>query len=114
MMVYTSLVRLLDQSPYLANFCSSYAGLLFVYLTALRYVFRRASRQGIHFFVLYWAYHFVSITLYSAALQATAAYLGTDTGLSYSEIWAKLIITPANLATNFLFMKLLTLRMRTA
>ncbi|WNO07559.1 GtrA family protein [Teredinibacter sp. KSP-S5-2] len=109
---YAFLVERLDQSPALANFISSYVGVTFVYATSLRLVFNKVTNNHTLFLSLYWGYQFVSISLYSGALSYVVNWVE---GLSYlsaygsnSGILGKIIITPINLFTNFIFMKILT------
>jgi len=104
--------------PFAANFVSSYVGVTFVWFTSLGIVFQRAgSRQAL---LLYWGYQFVSILAYSQLLQAMAATLsmalqGADVPAAWRStgpLAAKIVVTPLNLLTNFLFMKYLTRSMR--
>ena len=99
--------------PFAANFVSSYVGVTFVWFTSLGIVFQRAgSRQAL---LLYWGYQLVSILAYSQLLQAVAATLPAALPTAWhatAPLAAKIVVTPLNLLTNFLFMKYLTRSMR--
>lgn len=116
MLTYTALVRLAGVSPFAANVASSYVGVSFVWFTSLGTVFRRSGEGAGRFLLLYWVYQFVSIMAYSQLLQLAAAVLAGHAGAPalHSAVAAKIIVTPFNLVTNFLFMKVLTRRMRAA
>lgn len=112
---YTILLTLLEVEPFIANFVSSYVGITFVYATSLRFVFnKQANRHGL-FLGVYWLYQFTSILAYSTllkllvtSLNALDIYTIHTLIRENSGITAKIIITPFNLFTNFLFMKLLS------
>ncbi len=116
MLTYTALVRLAGVSPFAANVASSYVGVSFVWFTSLGTVFRRSGHGASRYLMLYWCYQFVSIMAYSQLLQLTAAALASHISapVLQSAVAAKIIVTPFNLVTNFLFMKVLTRRMRAA
>jgi len=116
MLTYTSLVRLAGVSPFAANVASSYVGVSFVWFTSLGMVFRRSGDHSGRFLLLYWCYQFISIMAYSQLLQLGSAALAGGAGAlaQHSAVAAKIFITPFNLVTNFLFMKVLTRRMRAA
>lgn len=99
--------------PFAANFVSSYVGVTFVWFTSLKTVFHRTgSRQAL---ALYWGYQLLSILAYSRVLQGVAGMLAPSlaTGMAgMAGIAAKILVTPANLATNFLFMKFLARQLR--
>ncbi|WEF32952.1 GtrA family protein [Pseudoduganella chitinolytica] len=106
---FALLVRGLGVAPFEANFASSYVGVTFVWFTSLKTVFRRdGTRQGL---LAYWGYQFISIFAYSQLLQVVAGTLhGWVPGME--GLCAKILVTPLNLVTNFLFMKILTRSMR--
>ena len=116
MLTYTTLVRLAGVSPFAANVASSYVGVTFVWFTSLGMVCRRGGDHAGRFLVRYWCYQFISIMAYSQLLQLGAAALAGAAGAlaQHSAVVAKIAITPFNLVTNFLFMKVLTRRMRAA
>lgn len=105
------LVSVFDASGFMANFISSYVGITFVWFTSLNRVFDRTSTPQTYFLITYWVVQFFSILAYSHIIQLVVDALG---GVSYSvlmnnpEISAKVIVTPFNLVSNFLFMKFLT------
>jgi putative flippase GtrA len=108
---FTLLLTLFDVPAFIANFVSSYVGVTFVYFTSLQFVFsKRDTRRG-RFMLLYWSFQFVSILAYSAVLHRLAAMLVTGELAilvgAHGGVWAKIIVTPVNLLTNFLFMKFL-------
>lgn len=106
---FTLLVKIVGASPFVANLVSSYVGVTFVWFTSLKTVFRRRATRSGTFLMTYWCYQFVSIMAYSQVLHITADGLAAAHLLeANSGVAAKLLITPFNLITNYLFMKLLT------
>lgn len=109
---FTLLVKLIHAPNFIANFVSSFVGVTFVWFVSLKMVFKRSGDAQNTFLVVYWCFQFVSILAYSQLLHMTAGAL-PDVDLMAQlrhnpEIAAKIIITPFNLVTNFLFMKFLT------
>jgi putative flippase GtrA len=108
--VFWVLIRFVDVSPPIANFVSSYVGLTFVYITSLRLVFHKNDRRRGRFLLLYWGYQLLSILTYSLAIGRLAQLLGAldmmHPGLA--GMGAKVLVTPLNLGTNFLFLRVLT------
>jgi putative flippase GtrA len=105
---FALLTRTFGLTPFTANFVSSYVGVTFVWFTSLQTVFRRAgTRRGL---MLYWAYQLLSILAYSQVLQSVSHALAPS--LPAAGLAAKILVTPFNLATNFLFMKFLTRSLR--
>ncbi|WP_454752336.1 GtrA family protein [Cupriavidus necator] len=98
--------------PFPANFASSYVGVTFVWFTSLKSVFGRSGPQHNRYIVIYWAFQFISILIYSQILSAVVYLLGHANfpilQNGHLALAAKFIITPFNLGTNFLFMKFLT------
>lgn len=110
MAVFTLLVKLAGWEAAAANIVSSYAGVTFVWFTSLNTVFRRAG--GGRFLLIYWGFQFVSILAYSHALGLVSAALpALGQWESHRALAAKILITPFNLVTNFMFMKALTRHM---
>lgn len=111
MLTFTILVKLFDAPPFVANFVSSYAGVTFVWFVSLKMVFKRQSSGRNVFLLAYWGFQFVSILAYSEVLHLLAATLREAVSVPgvavNADIVAKIIITPFNLVTNFVFMKLL-------
>ena len=98
-----------------ANMVSSMVGVTLVWFLTLSTVFRRSNAGQAGWLLLYWTYQLVSIYLYSQLLLQAAAALPAAVWLGgHQALAAKIVVTPFNLATNFLFMALLTRRMRHA
>lgn len=112
---FSILANVFSVKAFWANFFSSYVGVTFVWFTSLKTLFRRSTSGSTMFLAGYWSFQFVSILLYSQLLEVVAASLPGVPVLAqsghYMEILAKIIITPFNLVTNFIFMKLLTRHM---
>ena len=109
---FTLLVKLFGVSGFVSNFVSSYVGVTFVWFTSLNTVFGRTGDSRGRFLFTYWGFQFVSILAYSQLLHwvidslffvGLSGWLGNNSGLV-----AKVIITPFNLISNFLFMRWLT------
>lgn len=115
---FTLLVKLFDVPGLVANFVSSYVGVTFVWFTSLKTVFGRTGAARGRFLFAYWGFQFVSILAYSQVLHLLVGALhlpGLPTLLVANVAPAvKIIITPFNLVTNFLFMKWLTRFMQQA
>lgn len=115
MATYTVLVSVFGASPFAANFASSYVGVTFVWLVAVRRVFEVKNGYNKGYLLIYWVYQFISITAYSQGVQSVAAALAPNIPAGISPELAKslpkILITPFNLFTNFLFMRYLTSRM---
>lgn len=108
---FTLLVELFGAPGFVANFVSSYVGVTFVWFTSLRSIFGRPGAVGGRFLLIYWGFQFVSILAYSQVLQLVVDTLRVNPSALLAntpEIAAKIIVTPFNLVTNFLFMKFLT------
>ncbi|MDB5820803.1 MAG: hypothetical protein JWQ11_4443 [Rhizobacter sp.] len=108
---FTLLVKLFGVPAFVANFVSSYVGVTFVWFTSLKTVFGHAGPAHGKPLLLFWSYQFASILAYSQVLHLVADGLATlfaALPASQAAIAAKVVVTPFNLATNFLFMKLLT------
>lgn len=111
-MTFMLLVKLTAVPNFVANFASSYVGVTFVWFASLKVVFQRSDERRNTFLLVYWCFQFVSIMVYSQLLHLVADAL---IGLSHlrqishnPDVAAKIIITPFNLVTNFIFMKFLT------
>lgn len=87
-----------------------------MYFASLRFVFNRDPQHKGLYLSLYWGWQFLSILTYSTLLTTVVRELLTQELVrllaTYAGIAGKIIITPVNLVTNFLFMKLLTRYMR--
>jgi putative flippase GtrA len=115
---FSLLVRLFEFNGLAANVISSIVGVTFVWFSSLKVVFGRASKGHTRALVTYWGYQFFSILGYSQILYLLASELhdaiAPEWVQSNADVIAKLVVTPFNLATNFLFMKILTRYMRSA
>jgi putative flippase GtrA len=113
---FTLLVKLFEVHSFEANFVSSYVGITFVWFVSLKMVFKRSGKGRSTFLVVYWGFQFVSILTYSQLLHMVADAIPSVIQLEQvsqnSGIAAKIVITPFNLVTNFIFMKFLTRFMR--
>lgn len=109
---FTLLVKIAHMPNFIANFISSYVGVTFVWFTSLRTVFKYSGEKHHTFLILYWGFQFFSILVYSQLLQMLAEKIHhTDLFMQFSQnsaIISKILITPFNLITNFIFMKVLT------
>ena len=97
---------------FIANFVSSYVGVTFVWFTSLRMVFSQSGKSRMTFLLIYWGFQFISISVYSQLLHMVASTF-SDAGFlakisNNPGVAAKIIVTPFNLVTNFLFMRYLT------
>ena len=95
-----------------ANFISSFVAVTFVWFVALRIVFTKKYKGNSFFLAMYWGWQFVSILFYSYLISqfVNIAYfieLSRFLHIGWQAL-AKVIITPFNLITNFLFMFYLT------
>lgn len=116
--LYFALTHFFSLPIAVANMCSAIVGVTFVWFNALDKVFHK-SDSGVSIYILiYWIYQLLSILCYSILMSILAAF-----GVSYfndlragyfsPEVFVKLFLTPFNLLTNFLFMKILTVFMKT-
>jgi putative flippase GtrA len=102
---FLSIYFRLDAS--LSNFISSYIGITFVWFFSLKLIFKKEDSSQSTIWK-YWIYQFFSIFLYSYLLRLVFIYL-VSFDITYFEkkLFAKLLVTPLNLATNFLFISFL-------
>jgi putative flippase GtrA len=111
MMTFVFIVFSGNLTHYWANFISSYVGVTFVYFVSLKSIFNAKSKNTKYFLFVYWAFQFLSIVFYSALIKSTSDYMLQHLELPLSSeqlgFSAKIIITPINLLTNFVFMKYL-------
>lgn len=107
---FTVLVKCLGVPGFWANIISSYVGVTFVWFTSLRSVFGKIDATPVHFLFIYWIYQLVSILSYSQLINELVGIRVLSSShflfMSQPVICAKLVVTPFNLVTNFLFMKL--------
>jgi putative flippase GtrA len=114
---YTILTQAGGFPPSCANFVSSMAGVTYVWFVSLNRLFNRGDYGKSIFLPIYWVYQAVSIFLYSVLIAFVAAsrfnsLFGQWLNLPV-EVMAKILITPVNLLTNFIFMTILTKFMKT-
>ncbi len=114
--IFTLLTALTNASGFTANIISSYAGVTFVWFSSLRVLFKHGGEERGIFLLFYWCFQFASILAYSQLLHMVASTMPSMAQLvpigGNPEIAAKIIITPFNLVTNFVFMKFLMHFMR--
>lgn len=113
---FTLLSENIGIAPSCANFFSSMFGVTYVWFIALKKIFKHREYGRSRYLPVYWGYQAVSILSYSAFISFVAAsgynrIFSEILGVSFNVV-AKLIITPANLLTNYLFMKILIKFMR--
>lgn len=108
---FTLLVSFFDLPGFISNFVSSYVGVTFVWVTSLRIVFGSENVVRNHHLLIYWGFQLLSILSYSKLLQLLASYLVAANLLFVIPlnvgVISKILITPLNLATNFIFLKML-------
>ncbi len=111
-LTFTLLDKYFGAPPFAANFASSYVGVTFVWFTSLKSVFGRSGPGHNRYIVVYWAFQFLSILAYSQILSHLVNILQQSSIAAWAgghlAIAAKIIITPFNLVTNYVFMKGLT------
>lgn len=108
---FSLLVGFFDVQVFWANFISSYVGVTFVWFVSLRRVFGGLGSSRGRYLYIYWFYQLLSILAYSKIVSVCAVYL---------QLWilfemlpgqwsmlAKILVTPFNLVTNFVFMRYL-------
>jgi hypothetical protein len=96
---------------YTANFISSFVGVTFVWFTSLKAVFKSNKNAFSKGILIYWLFQVVSIFVYSLLIGHLTLKLnhwhvsGLNLDMQQFGILAKIIVTPLNLFTNYLFMK---------
>ncbi|SLM61580.1 hypothetical protein DAQ1742_00479 [Dickeya aquatica] len=94
---------------HIANFISSYVGVTFVWFVSLGKVFHSTDKSVSSKIIIYWVFQFLSILFYSKIIHEISVLLTQVQYVSYYgkslEIIAKIIATPLNLITNFIFMQ---------
>ena len=110
--LYTILVKAMDIEPFYANIFSSFSGITFVWFLSLKTVFRSGNLSCYKYIFLYWLYQIFSIVFYSNLLIVILLFIDNSMVIfsldQYYNILVKIIITPLNLLTNYLFMKKFT------
>ena len=109
MFTYLILTKL-SYSLELSNFLSSFVGITFVWFVSLSTLFQSKLSNYGYTFLMYWGFQFISIFTYSKLLKIIFLILSEylDFGLFFTiSIIAKILITPFNLLTNYLFLRFL-------
>jgi len=109
---YTALTQLAGLAPAYTNVISSMVGVTYVWMVALNRVFDKGEFGKSLFLPVYWGYQFVSISCYSLLIAAAVAldlnaWIARLSGVPVAVV-AKIVLTPPNLLTNFIFMSFLT------
>lgn len=109
---YAGLSQVFAVAPSYANFLSSMVGVTYVWIVALNRLFDRREYGRSIYLPIYWGYQGASILAYSGLISIVAASalnskIGEMIGMPHT-LTAKIIITPPNLLTNFIFMSILT------
>lgn len=106
-----SLLLFNDVESYTANFISSFVGVTFVWFTSLKAVFKYNNKTFSWGILFYWLFQFVSIFIYSLLIGYLSLKLhywqfsAFILDVQQLSFLAKVIVTPLNLFTNYLFMK---------
>lgn len=99
-------------SAFSANFLSSFIGVTLVWFLSIKSLFKVTSESRRYFLILYWSWQGVSIYLYSKIIQGAddflTQYFVSEILVLHSSIVAKIVVTPINLLSNFLFMRWLS------
>ena len=104
---YSFLTIYLNADTLLSNFISSYIGITFVWFYSLKLIFKKEHFNQFAIWI-YWSYQFFSILLYSYLLRFVfIALISFDIVYINEKLFVKLLVTPLNLVTNFLFMSFL-------
>lgn len=108
-LVYFVATHLFLASSFSANFLSSFIGVTLVWFLSMKSLFNVTSSSRRYFLFLYWAWQAISIFWYSRIIQELEGYLSryymSGFLFSYYSMIAKIVITPINLLTNFLFIR---------
>jgi len=109
---YLTVIYIFNFQPKDANFISSAIGVTFVWLISLSRVFHKGSKKYSKYLFIYWGFQIISISGYSFLISYLVM---SKFNVSLSslmnlpiEILTKILVTPLNLLTNYIFMKLLT------
>lgn len=113
---YTVMTQWAELAPAPANFISSMIGVTYVWIVALGRLFNRGDYGRSIYLLVYWGYQAGSILAYSALIgvifsSGLNVWVAQSLGLP-AEVLAKVLLTPPNLVTNFVFMSVLTRRMK--
>jgi putative flippase GtrA len=112
MLSYTVFTQLFIWTPAFSNFLSSMLGVTYVWSVSLDRLFNRSGYGKSIFLPIYWGYQTLSIFAYSLLIGAVVIsqsnVLLSQSSMLPPEVAAKILITPINLLTNFVFMTFLT------
>jgi putative flippase GtrA len=116
LVTFSLLVNKFHIQPFYANFISSYIGITFVWFMALNAVFEKKNISYARYLLTYWTFQLFSITFYSELLNFIFVILQGNLPMilwtNSQELLSKIIVTPLNLFTNYIFMKNLTKLMK--
>lgn len=111
--LFLLLIKFAFFQAFYANFISSLAAVTFVYFVSTTTIFNKTADGKLFFLVLFWLYQIFSIYLFSLLLKGAIAFLHSDMKMSLDvNAAAKILVTPLNLITNFIFMKVLVFFMK--
>jgi putative flippase GtrA len=109
---YITLTQVFGLPAAYGNFISSMIGVTYVWAVALKRVFNRGGANGFKFLPVYWGYQTLSGLAYSMLISFVIVELisfKVDQVVTLpAAVLAKILVTPANLLTNFMFMAILT------
>lgn len=103
-------VRLLQFSPFVANFLGDVLAVTYVFVVSARRTFVHAHRFMLTKFLVYVAWQFVHITAISwavAALVGWTIFVQLVSAFAPVEVVAKLLVTPLTVTANFVVALLL-------
>lgn len=118
LLTFVLLVNQFNIDSFYANFISSYVGVTFVWFVSLNAVFNFTELTSKRFLFTYWGFQLLSILFYSKLLSYLIILIDYYSCfhficvLDYPVIYAKIIMTPLNLITNFIFMKCFTISIK--
>ena len=109
---YIALTQAFSLPAAYGNFISSMIGITYVWIVALKRVFNRGGGGKYTFLPIYWGYQALSILAYSVLISFVVVesidFRLDQAVMLPAAVLAKLLVTPANLLTNFMFMSILT------
>jgi hypothetical protein len=115
---YTAMTQVVGFVPAKANFISSMIGVTYVWIVALNRIFDRGNYGRSIYLPIYWGYQAASIIGYSMLISIIAVsafnFWFSQILRLPTEVVAKILLTPPNLLTNFIFMNFLTKFMKTS
>ena len=111
--IYSSLVAYAVFSPLYSNLISATIAITFVFFISIYKIFLKQRRFVLGGFFIYLIYQALSIFLFSYLIDMTSDFIMIHYLLAsnISSILAKCIMTPVTLATNYLFMRFLIVKL---